>query len=142
MSAGRVIVSRFALSALAIGTAWLAAAVPGFAHHSFAAEFDPSKPLTIRGRVTRVEWTNPHTSFYVEVRDGRGRVMNWAFESASPNALARRGWNRDSLKAGDWITVIAYRARGDSNVASARRVVWARGEEIFAGSPGDGGPIH
>jgi hypothetical protein len=110
------------------------------AHHSFSLEFDATKQLTFRGVVTKVEWMSPHTYFYLDVKEGPSKVVNWTFESAGPNALARRGWNRNTLKIGDRITVVGYRAKDDVHVASAREVVLADGRKIIAASPNDGGP--
>ena len=112
---------------------------PTFAHHSFSAEFDLTRKITLSGVVTKVEWTNPHTYFYVDVPE-RGKVTNWALETAGPNTLTRQGWRRDSLKVGDRVTVTAYRARDDSKVASAREVIVGNGRRVFAGSASDGGP--
>lgn len=110
------------------------------AHHSFAAEFDPQQPITLTGVVTKVEWLNPHTHFYVDVKDQNGKVVNWDLETGSPNGLSREGWTRNSLKAGDTVTVQAFRAKDGSNLASARSVTLADGRKVFAGSAEDGGP--
>ena len=115
-------------------------ALPAVAHHSFAAEFDGTKRLSFQGVVTRVEWTNPHTYFFVDVRDDGGRTVNWAFETAGPNLLARLGWKRDSLRVGDRVTVVGYPAWDGARIASARSVVLADGRTVFAGSAVDGGP--
>src|SRR5262245_51817530 len=88
--------------AAALGVA--AAAVPVLAHHSFAAEFDRSKPITLKGTVTKVEWANPHARFYIDVKDDSGKVNNWDLELASPNGLMRRGWTRNSLKIGEGVS--------------------------------------
>jgi hypothetical protein len=119
--------------------AWSAAGV-ALGHHSFSAEFDREKKVTLTGVVTKVEWTNPHTYFYMDVAEAGGKVANWALETAGPNALFRQGWRRDSLKVGDHVTVTAYRARDDSHVASAREVVIQGGRRVFTGSAADGGP--
>src|SRR5205823_6792114 len=124
----------------AVTTVVLLAAAPVLAHHSFAAEFDQSKPVTLMGTVTKVEWMNPHTHFYVDVKDESGKVTNWDLETGSPNALARRGWTRHSLKEGDAVTVQAFRAKDGTNLASARTVTLADGRKVFAGSADDGGP--
>lgn len=118
----------------------LMAMMPLRAHHSFAAEFDPKQRITLRGVVTKVEWTNPHTYFYVDVRADSGSVVNWACETAGPNTLTRQGWNRNSLKIGDQVTVVGYRARDGATVASAREVVLSDGRKVFAASAADGGP--
>ena len=89
---------RAKLAVLMAGIGLVAAAAPVVAHHSFAAEYDSSKPITLKGTVTRVEWTNPHARFYVDVKDEGGSVTNWNLELASPNVLARQGWTRNSLK--------------------------------------------
>lgn len=117
-----------------------AAASPLLAHHAFAVEFDVKQRVTIKGLVTKIEWTNPHTYFYVDVKQDSGRVVNWAFEAAGPNTLARLGWDRKSIKIGDQVTVTGYRARDASNIASAREVVLADGRKVQAGSTVDGGP--
>ena len=109
-----------------------------FFHHSFAAEFDSSKPIELKGTVTRLDWVNPHAWIYLDVRDEKGNVTSWGCELGSPNLLLRNGWSRDSLKAGDVVVVTGSRAKDGSNIASARAVRLADGKRIFnAGSSGD-----
>jgi DNA/RNA endonuclease YhcR with UshA esterase domain len=112
-------------------------ALPVLAHHSFAAEYDASKPVNLKGVVTKVEWTNPHARFYVDVKDENGKVTNWNFELASPNVLTRNGWTRHSLKEGDMIEVQGAMAKDGSNLANARTVTLADGKKVFAGSATD-----
>lgn len=114
---------------------WLAA--PVAAHHSFAAQYDPEKPITLTGKVTKVEWTNPHARFYIDVKDDKGKVVNWNFELASPNYLKRAGWSSTSLKEGDQITVEGSVARSGANMANARTVTLADGTRVFARSTAD-----
>ena len=115
-------------------------AAPLLAHHSFTAEYDSTKSMQVTGTVTKVEWTNPHARFYVDVKDESGRVTNWNFELGSPLVLTRMGWKRDSLKVGDQITVEGYLAKDGSKMANARSATLADGRKVFAGSSGDGGP--
>jgi hypothetical protein len=119
---------------------FLFASLPVWAHHSFAAEYDQKQPLTIKGVVTKLDWMNPHVYFYVDATDNDGKVTHWACEAGNPNALARRGWKKDSLKAGDHVTIQTFRAKDASNTVNARSIVLADGKKIFAGSADDGGP--
>jgi hypothetical protein len=130
--------ARGVLLVVAVCVAW--AARPVTAHHSFAAEYDANKPLTLKGTVTKVEWTNPHARFYVDVKDEKGRVVNWNLELASPNVLRRNGWKRDSLNVGDEITVEGSLAKDGSKMANARVVKLANGQQVFAGSSGGDAP--
>jgi Family of unknown function (DUF6152) len=113
--------------------------IPTFAHHSVSAEFDLSKRISLEGRVTKIEWMNPHVYLYVDVSTD-GKTFNWACETAGPNTLTRQGWSRSSLKIGDRIMVVGYKARDGSNVASAREITLANGRKVFVGSPYDGAP--
>jgi hypothetical protein len=110
------------------------AALPVLAHHSFAAEYDAAKPVTLKGTVTKVEWMNPHARFYIDVKDDAGAVTNWEFELGSPNGLMRAGWTRNSLKQGDAVTVSGSLAKDGSHLANARSVVLADGRRVFAAS--------
>ncbi|HTC37157.1 MAG TPA: DUF6152 family protein [Bryobacteraceae bacterium] len=110
------------------------------AHHSFAAEYDSKKPVTLKGTVTKVEWTNPHARFYIDVKDEGGNVANWNLELASPNVLARNGWTRHSLNVGDQVTVEGAQAKDGSQMANARSVVLADGKKVFGGSANDAIP--
>jgi Family of unknown function (DUF6152) len=120
------------LGVLACGLA--GAALPVLAHHSFAAEYDAAKPVTLKGTVTKVEWMNPHARFYIDVKDDAGAVTNWEFELGSPNGLMRAGWTRNSLKQGDEVTVSGSLAKDGSHLANARSVVLADGRRVFAAS--------
>jgi Family of unknown function (DUF6152) len=119
---------------LTVAAALLAATMPVAAHHSFAAEFDGNKPVKLTGTVTKIEWTNPHAYFYIDVKDEAGKVTNWGLEMGSPNGLMRQGWTRTSLKVGDVVTVEGSRAKDGSNVANARNVTLADGQRLFAAS--------
>jgi len=112
------------------------------AHHSFAAEYDAAKPVTLKGTVTKFEWTNPHARFYVDVKGPDGKVTNWNFELASPNVLGRQGWTRHALNIGDNVTVEGSAAKDGSNMANARSVVLADGRKVGARSADDGGPTN
>jgi len=105
------------------------------AHHSFAAEYDASKPLKLTGTVTKIEWTNPHCFFYIDVKTEAGTVENWAFELGNPNALLRNGWTPKSVKIGDEVTIEGTRAKDGTLLGNARSMVLAStGQRLFAGS--------
>lgn len=114
---------------------------PMIAHHAFSAEFDSTKPVRIRGKITRMEWINPHAWMHLDVTQDDGTVESWMIEAGPPGALVRRGWNRDSVVAGTEVLVEGYRALDGSNRANGRDVTFPDGRRLFAGSSGTGAPI-
>jgi hypothetical protein len=126
--------------AILVAVSALTAAAPALAHHSFAAEFDGQKPFRITGSLVKVEWTNPHIYFYVDVKDETGAVVKWTLSAGSPGALSRRGFKKGDLKFGDTIVVDGYLARDGSHTMDARRVTLADGRVVSGASAGDGGP--
>lgn len=117
---------------LAVGAAW--------AHHSFAAMYDGNKAVRLKGKLTKVEWTNPHSYFYLDVADEKGKVVNWGAEGANPSALSRRGFGKGDVKLGDLVIIDGYAAKDGSHFIDARRITLQSGKVIFGGTPGDGGP--
>jgi Family of unknown function (DUF6152) len=112
--------------------AFLASGLPILAHHAFSSEYDQSKPITLEGVVTRIDWENPHVHYYIDVAEPDGTVANWACETGGPNRLARRGWTRDALKLGDRVIVHGFRAKDASHAADGRHVTLANGQKIGA----------
>jgi hypothetical protein len=129
---------RARMSALVFGA--LVAGVPLLAHHSFSAEYDANKPVTLNGKVTDIEWVNPHGWIHLDVKGPDGKVVNWAIETGSPNALYRRGWKKDSLAIGTEIVCAGYRAKDGTPTVNATDVTFPDGRKVYAGSSGDGAP--
>src|SRR4029079_7470812 len=130
---------RKLFSAIA-GAALVAAAVPALAHHSFAAEFDAKKPVTLEGVVTKMDWINPHSWIHIDVTAPGGEVQKWMVEGGAPNALLRRGWNKASLPAGTKIKVQGFQAKDGSYRANGRDITFEDGRKLFVGSSGTGAP--
>lgn len=110
------------------------------AHHAFSAEFDANNPVTLKGVVTRVDWINPHSWLYIDVKDASGKVVPWKIEMGAPNQLLRRGWNKKSLPPGTEVVVEGYRAKNGSDIANGGNVTLANGNKMFVGSSGTGAP--
>jgi len=117
-----------------------AAAVPVIAHHSFAAEFDAKKPVKLRGTVTKMEWINPHSWIHIDVKTPDGKVEQWMVEGGAPNALLRRGWNKNSLLPGTEILVEGFQAKDGAMRANGRDITFPDGKKLFVGSSGTGAP--
>jgi hypothetical protein len=127
---------------LIASAALLLGALPLAAHHAFAAEFDVNQPVKVKGTVTKVEWVNPHSWIYVDVKDADGKVVNWHFELGPPNALFRLGWKKDTIPAGLEVSIEGFRAKSGEAVANGRSITLPDGRELFSGgsAPGAGGP--
>ena len=121
---------------LMVAVGLLLATTPVMAHHAFSAEYDATKPVTLEGIVTKVEWQNPHVFFYIDVRDEQtGKVTNWALEMGAPAVIQRNGWTRNSMKIGDIVTVTGTKAKNGKPLANARSVVLTKtGKKLGAGS--------
>jgi hypothetical protein len=117
----------------------LVAAGPAFAHHPFASEFDSNAPMTLTGKITAIDWNDPHVYFHVDVKDVNGQMRNWSMEAASPETLQKGGWSRTTLKSGDEITVQGYRAKSEPFVMAARMIKLPDGKTMSSAS-NDGGP--
>jgi len=124
----------------ASGCALLVPAAPALAHHAFAGEFDANQPITLRGKITRVEWINPHAWLHIDVAGDDGSVESWMIEAGSPNTLVRRGMTRDSIPVGTEVVVFGYRHRNGSNAANGRDVTLPDGTKLFLSSPRTGAP--
>jgi hypothetical protein len=132
---------KFSLSfGMRIAVFGLLGTIPVLAHHSFAAEFDGSRAVRLVGALTKIEWTNPHSYFYLDVKDEKGNVVKWSCEAGAPGALNRRGFQKGDIKIGDTLVVDGYLAKDGSHLIDARRVTLPDGRSVSGASAGDGGP--
>ena len=131
---------RAKLSVVVVGMGLLLAAVPVVAHHSFATEYDAQKPVKFQGTVTQMVWINPHAWIHVDVKGSDGKMVNWMVEAGAPNALLRRGFNKQSLLPGTVIMVEGYQAKDGANRANGRDITYTDGRKLFVGSSGTGAP--
>ena len=127
-------------SVVVVGMGLLLAAAPVVAHHSFAAEYDAQKPVKFQGTVTQMEWINPHAWIHVDVKQPDGKMVNWMVEAGAPNALLRRGFNKQSLLPGTVIMVEGYQAKDGAMRANGRDITYTDGRKLFVGSSGTGAP--
>ena len=130
---------RSRLCFLLSGLLLFAAVAPAVAHHAFAAEFDVTKPVKIKGTTTKMEWTNPHAWLYVDVKEDDGKLVNWRFELGAPNALIRLGWKKDTIPAGIEVEIEGFRAKAGGPHINGNSVVLSDGKKVFSGQ-NDGGP--
>lgn len=133
---------RTKLALAVVGVAVLLAVGPVLAHHAFTAEFDSDRPLQLEGTITKTEWINPHSWLYVDVKGPDGQVVTWAVECGAPNALIRRGLNKNSIPVGTEIVVTGFGAKDGSNTANARDITFADGSTFFVGSSDTGAPAE
>jgi hypothetical protein len=128
------------LTGLGVGLVMASGAVR--AHHAFAAEFDVNQPIVLRGIVSKAEWANPHSWVYLDVKNDSGKTTTWAIECGAPNALLRRGWNKNSLPIGSEIVVDGYKAKNGWSTANAKNITFPNGKKLFMGSSGTGAPYE
>ena len=128
------------VAVMCAGLAWLAMARPASAHHAFAAEYDGTKPIKLRGTVIMMEWINPHSWIHIEVKNSDGTISKWMIEAGAPNSLIRRGWNKNSLLPGTEILVEGFQAKDGELRANGRDVTFGDGRKMFVGSSGTGAP--
>jgi len=131
---------RTTLATASVALSLVLAAAPARAHHSFAAEFDANQPVSLKGTVTGMDWVNPHSWIHIDVKNPDGSVTQWMIEGGTPNTLFRRGFTKDSLKAGTEIVVDGYRAKNGKNRANGRDLILPDGKRLFLGSSGTGAP--
>jgi hypothetical protein len=134
--------AKLAVTVAGLGLFLAATAGSLSAHHAFAAEFDANKPVTFKGTVTKMEWTNPHVWLHMDVKKADGTVENWAFEAGTPNVLFRRGFTKQSLLPGIEVAVDGYQAKDGSHRANGRDLTFADGRKLFLGSSGTGAPYE
>jgi Family of unknown function (DUF6152) len=134
--------SKLIIAACITALSLSAYATSAVAHHAFAAEFDANKPVNFKGKITKMEWINPHTWLHVDVKDKDGKMINWAIEAGTPNVLFRRGFTKQSLLPGTDIQIDGYQAKDGSHRANGRDLTFADGKKLFLGSSGTGAPYE